>query len=56
MLGSRPSLCQKLLGNKDTCKMLLTAYKDFMDDAVTRSAAFEWVSLVVVLPVVLAKL
>lgn len=44
MLCSRPTLGKLLLSNPDTCKMLLTAYNHFMEDAINRKSAFEWVS------------
>ena len=45
MLCTRPALCHELLSKPVSCNILLTAYKEFMEDAVTRSTAYEWVRL-----------
>ncbi|XP_067931599.1 integrator complex subunit 1-like [Watersipora subatra] len=42
VLCSRSSLRKQLFANKEICKLLLTAYSNFMEDAVTRTVAYEW--------------
>lgn len=44
MLCRRTAMFHQLLLNKDTYKTLLVAYKYFAEDAISRSAAFEWAS------------